>query len=84
MLTKGVRLLQDNAPVHSSHFAPMVARSYGYGILPRLPYSPDLAPSDFHLIPSMRSFTEGKRFQDEEALSSEVASWLQSEESTAM
>ena len=54
MLTKGVRLLQDNAPVHNSHVAQIEARSCGYEILPHPPYYPDFAPSDFHLFPPMK------------------------------
>lgn len=34
MLTKGVRLLQDNVPVHNAHVAQTKARSCGYEILP--------------------------------------------------
>ncbi|XP_063884716.1 histone-lysine N-methyltransferase SETMAR-like [Scylla paramamosain] len=74
MLTKGVRLLQDNAPVHNAHVAQTKARSCGYEILPHLPYPPDLAPSDFHLFPVMKVFLKGKLFSDDEMLISEVKS----------
>ena len=60
-ISKGILLLQDNAPVHNSH----------------PPYSPDLAPSDFHLFPAMKLFLKGKRFSDDAALISEVTSWLE-------
>lgn len=76
MLTKGVRLLQDNAPVHNSHVAQMEARCCGFEILPHPPYSPDLAPSDFHLFPTMKSYLKGKHFPDDETLISEVTTWL--------
>ena len=79
MLTKGVRLLQDNAPVHNSHVAQTEARSCGYEILPHPPYSPDLAPSDFHLFPTMKSFLKGKRFTVDETLISEVKSWFETQ-----
>ena len=79
MLTRGVRLLQDNAPVHNSHVAQTEARSCGYEILPHPPYSPDLAPSDFHLFPSMKSFLKGKRFTNDESLISEVNAWFQTQ-----
>lgn len=79
MLTKGVCLLQDNAPVHISHIAQMEALSCGYDILPHPPYSPDLAPSNFHLFPPLKSFMKGKRFEDDETLISEVTSWLQTQ-----
>ena len=54
MLTKGVRLIQDNAPVHNSPVAQTEALSCGNEILPRPRFSPDLAPSDFHLFPSRK------------------------------
>ncbi|CAI5792688.1 Hypothetical predicted protein [Podarcis lilfordi] len=76
MLTKGVRLLQDNAPVHNLHVAQREARSCGYEILPHPPYSPNLAPSDFHLFPTMKLFLKGKLFPDDEMLISEVKLWL--------
>ena len=79
MLTKGVRLLQDNAPVHNSRVAQTEALSCGYEILPHPPYSPDLAPSDFHLFPTMKSFLKGKHFSGDEELISEVKSWLQAQ-----
>ena len=79
MLTRGVRLLQDNAPVHNLHVAQTETRSCGYEILPHPPYSPDLAPSDFHLFPTMKLFLKGKRFSDDESLISEVKAWLQAQ-----
>ncbi|CAI5761921.1 Hypothetical predicted protein [Podarcis lilfordi] len=72
MLTKDVRLLRDNTPVHNSHVAQTEAWSYGYEILPHPPYSPDLAPSDFHLFPTMKLFLKGKLFPDDEMQISEV------------
>lgn len=56
MLTKGIHLLQDNAPVHNAHVAQMKAWSCGYEILPHSPYPPDLTQSDFHLFPIMKLF----------------------------
>jgi len=52
MLSKGVRLLHDNAPAHSAHETVAHAAALGYHILPHPPYSPDLAPSDFFLFPT--------------------------------
>ncbi|CAK9795997.1 Histone-lysine N-methyltransferase SETMAR [Anthophora plagiata] len=40
-----------------------------FEILPHPPYSPDLAPSDFHLFPKLKTFLAGKRYQtNEEAI----------------
>ena len=72
MRTRGVRLLQDNTPVHNLHIAQTEARSCGYEILPHPTYAPDLAPSDFHLFPIMKSILKGTRFPDDKTLISEV------------
>lgn len=78
MLTKGVRLLQDNAPVHNSRVALTQARSCGYDVLPHPPYSPDLAPSDFFLFPNLKLHLKGKHFHDDDSVINEVTSWLTS------
>jgi len=36
------------------------------------PYSPDLAPSDFHLSPKLKEFLGGKRFGSDEELENPV------------
>ncbi|GBO11540.1 hypothetical protein AVEN_67834-1 [Araneus ventricosus] len=43
---------------------------------PRSPYSPDLAPSDFHLFLNMKEFLGGKRFGSGEELENAVTTWL--------
>ena len=54
-LTKGVLLLQDNAPVHKSHIAMAAAEECGYQLVEHPPYSPDMAPSDYYLFPWLKS-----------------------------
>ena len=76
MPTEGVRLLQDNAPVHNSHIAQTEAQSCDYEILPHPPYSPDLTLSDFHLFPTMKFFLKSRCFSHDETLISEVKLWL--------
>jgi hypothetical protein len=36
--------------------------SLGWVVVPRPPYSPDLAPCDFLLFPTMKRTLQGKRF----------------------
>ncbi|GFY01667.1 e3 UFM1-protein ligase 1 [Trichonephila clavipes] len=54
MLTKGVRFHHDNAhrtpPIEPQ---PLVER-FGWEMMSHPPYSPDLAPSDFHLFPELK------------------------------
>jgi len=53
-LRRGVLLLHDNAPAHTSGVATSTAAECGYELLPHPPYSPDLAPSDFYLFPLLK------------------------------
>lgn len=64
-LRKGVLLLQDNAPVHTSVIAMDAARDCAFEILPHPPYSPDMAPSDFYLFPNLKSNISGRRYDSE-------------------
>jgi histone-lysine N-methyltransferase SETMAR len=43
------------------------------------PYSPDLAPSDFHLFLKMKEHLAGKRNADDEDLQHAVVDWLNSQ-----
>jgi len=43
------------------------------------PYSPDLAPSDFHLFLHLKKFLGGKRFDDDDDLTDVVQKWLTSQ-----
>lgn len=63
MLTKCVHLLEGNTPVQNFHIAQMKTWSCGYDIFPHTPYSPDLAPSDFRLLPTMKSILKGKLYK---------------------
>ncbi|XP_052826188.1 histone-lysine N-methyltransferase SETMAR-like [Octopus bimaculoides] len=58
MFTKGVSHLQDNTSVHNAHVALMKAHSCVYENILHPSHSPDLAQSDFHLFPIMKSFFE--------------------------
>ena len=51
-LTRGILLLQDNA---SAHKLPWLLWLNAALVLPHPPYSPDLAPSDFHLFPKLKT-----------------------------
>ena len=40
------------------------------------PYSPDLAPSDFHLFLHLKKHLAGKRFDDDDEVQEEVMVWF--------
>lgn len=50
LLSKGVILLHDNARAHTAHLSNNTLAKLGWKVLPHPPYSPDLAPSDYHLF----------------------------------
>lgn len=56
----------DNAPAHSSGVARQKLADLRFEIVNHPPYSPDLAPSDFHLFPNLKKFLAGKRFHSDE------------------
>ena len=48
LLTQGVILLHDNARPHTAHLTLETVEQLGLDVLPHPPYSPDLAPIDYH------------------------------------
>jgi histone-lysine N-methyltransferase SETMAR len=45
-------------------------------VLPHPPYSPDLAPSDYHIFSPLKDAIGGKTFEDDEEVISDVKRWL--------
>ena len=62
----------DNAPAHTSRVSMAKINELRYELLPHPPYSPDLAPSDFHLFPRLKKFLGGKRFSSNDELKATV------------
>ena len=52
---------------------------FGWEVFHRLPYSPDLAPSDYHLFPNMKTWLTTQRFDDDAELQAGVNEWLKSQ-----
>ena len=65
-LTKGVLFHQDNAPVHKSVIAMAAIHDCGFKSIAHPPYSPDLAPSDFHQFPKLKTAISGTHFQSDD------------------
>jgi len=49
-------LQHDNARPHTSAATRDVTQCLEFSVLPHPPYSPDLAPSDFHLFPKLKEY----------------------------
>ena len=74
--TKGPILLHDNARPHVTQSMLQKLNELGYKVLPHLPYSPDLSPTDYHFFKHLDNFLQEKCFhnqQDAETLSK--SSW---------
>ncbi|CAF1509024.1 unnamed protein product [Adineta ricciae] len=53
---RGVLLLHDNAPVHKSNIVQGAIRQNDFIELNHPAYSPDIAPSDYHLFSNLKNF----------------------------
>jgi histone-lysine N-methyltransferase SETMAR len=80
----GVRnetLLQhDNTRPHTSAATIDAIQHLDFSVLPHPPYSPDLAPSDFHLFPKLKGQLKGQRFSCDEEVKSAVRKWFQKQD----
>ena len=59
---KCITFHQDNARPHVSLMTRQKLLQLGWGVLIHPPYSPDIAPSDFHLFRSLQNSLNGKNF----------------------
>lgn len=73
-----ILLLQDNAPCHKARNTLNTCTTQNIKILPHPPYSPDLAPSDFFLFPSLKRHIKGRRFETDDAVLTASEDWLHS------
>jgi hypothetical protein len=69
----GVNLQNDNPQPHTANMTQAAIQELDWEILPHPPYSPDLAPSDYHLICSL-SPTICAEFPSTATLSSKIGS----------
>jgi len=61
-VTKGVLVLHNNAPPHRALATQKKLAYLGFQCLDHPPYSPDLAPSDYHLFPGLKKTIESSPF----------------------
>ena len=74
--SRGVILLQDNARPHTAAITLAKIEDLGWKLLTHPPYSPDLAPSDFHLFGPLKESMKGIHFQTDEEVKAAVSNWL--------
>jgi histone-lysine N-methyltransferase SETMAR len=72
-----VYFLHDNARPHTAKSTRMELISLGWELLPHPAYSPDLAPSDYHLFRSLQNHLNEKSFDDLNELKADVEKFFQ-------
>ena len=69
-------ILHDNARPHTSLRTREELTKLQWTVLPHPPYSPDLAPSDFHLFGPMKDALRGKHYADDGEVIDAARRWL--------
>jgi len=69
-------LHHDNARPHTANATTAAIAAKGWTVLPHPAYSPDLAPSDFHIFGPLKDYLRGQRFEDDDAVKSAVKAWF--------
>ena len=57
---------------HLATFTRDTLATLGWEVLPHPPYSPDLAPSDYHLFAPLQNFLKGKQLKKQRDIEMEV------------
>jgi hypothetical protein len=76
MFTKSVVLLHDNVRPHTAARTNALIKLFNWEIFDHPPYSPDLVPSDYHLLTKMKVWLATQRFHTNEELMDGVNNWL--------
>jgi len=79
MLSAAILLLHDNAWPHTAAQTQDLITSFKWEQMDHPPYSPDLAPSYYHLFLHLKKFLGGKQFDDDDDLKDAVQKWLKSQ-----
>ena len=74
-VTKGILFLHDNAPAHRALATQKKLAYLGFQCLDAPPYSPDLAPSDYHLFPGLKKL-KGRHFLSDAEVIAAMETWL--------
>ena len=79
-----VRLLHDNAKPHTAKITRQKLEEFGWEVLPHPAYSPDLAPSDYHLFRSLQNHLSKKRYSDNDQLNHDLENFFESKSKNFM
>ena len=76
LLSKKVLLQHDNARPHVAKATIETINKLGFEVLEHPAYSPDLAPSDYHLFAPLKDALRGRKFSSDESVQKAVHQWL--------
>jgi len=79
LLSTGVLLQHDNARPHTACSTVATIQNLSFECLPHPPYSPDVAPSDFHTFGPLKEAMGDKSFRSNEEVQQAVHEWLHSQ-----
>ena len=80
-VTKGVLFLHDNAPAHRALATQKKLAYLGFQCLDHPPYSPDLAPSDYHLFPGLKKQLKRRHLLSDTEVIAAAETWLDGQHS---
>lgn len=66
----------NNARPHVSRQTTALLDEFGWKLLDHAPYSPDLAPSDFHLFPKLKQHLGRQRFSTDEEVKEAATKYI--------
>ncbi|BFZ02563.1 hypothetical protein BsWGS_05602 [Bradybaena similaris] len=76
LLSRGVLILHDNAHPHTATAILDTIKRLRSQILEHPPYSPDLAPSDYHVFGPIKDALRGRKIVNDDEIKDAVHSWL--------
>jgi histone-lysine N-methyltransferase SETMAR len=68
--------MHNNALLHAAARTQAILQESASEVFEDPAYSPDLAPSDFHLFPALKEFLGGRHFKSEEEVMDAIKEWL--------
>ena len=76
----GVFFPHDNEKPHTSLGSRQKLAAFDWDVIPHPPYSPDLAPSDYHLFRSLQHSLDGQSFQSLEDVKNHLHQYFESKD----
>lgn len=68
--------MQQNAPAHKSHVFMQTILDLGFQLLEHLPFSPDMASSDYHVFLQLKESLKSHKFSFNEEMIEAVEAWF--------